>query len=134
VTVEGLRYRILVVDDERAVRAGLRRLLEGLDADVEEAGSGEEALASLTPGRWDLILLDISLPGMSGLVALEQIQLLCPGLPVAIVSGMGVDPYAGEALRRGAAAFVSKDRAHTDLLDVVRRLLSTTRVGGQGAT
>jgi CheY-like chemotaxis protein len=122
------KARILVVDDDEDVRSRMRRLLASLDAVVEESASAEDAMVEIARAEWDLVLLDVQLPGMDGLTALPQIGHLRPTLPVVIVSGMPADPYAQVARERGAAHYLGKDRIAEQLLDVVRGLLHGTKV------
>lgn len=124
--------RVLIADDHALVRSGIRLLLESL-RDVEvvaEAGDGLEALALVRSKRPDILLLDITLPGLNGLVLLDRIRSL-PDKPRVIVLSMHSGPeYVARALNAGAAGYLLKDSAFAELalaLDVVsmqRRYLS----------
>ncbi|HEV3140561.1 MAG TPA: response regulator transcription factor, partial [Vicinamibacterales bacterium] len=80
--------RILLVDDHPIVRCGIRQILvEGLAAvSVGEASDGAQAMASLRSGDWDLVVLDVTLPGASGLDVLKEIRRTSPNLPVLVLS------------------------------------------------
>jgi len=121
--------RILLVDDHTILRSGLRRILEdefpGLG--VGEAGHAEEALALLREGAWDLVLLDVSLPGRSGLDALPEIKALHPRLPVLMLSMFGEQQFAVRALKAGAAGYLTKERAAEELILALRTVLGGRR-------
>jgi DNA-binding NarL/FixJ family response regulator len=124
--------RILIADDHALVRSGIRLLLESLPhiEIVAEAGDGLEALALVRSERPDILLLDITLPGLNGLVLLDRIRNL-PDKPRVIVLSMHSGPeYVARALNAGALGYLLKDSAFDELalaLDAVcqqRRYLS----------
>ena len=121
--VEG-NLRVLVVDDDRALRGRLRQLLvEELPiAAVGEASSAEEALLRVKLDAWDVVVLDIHLPGRSGLDVLPTLKSVRPSCHVVVVTGLPEDPYARAALRSGAAAFLLKERAPEALAQTISRL------------
>jgi Response regulator containing a CheY-like receiver domain and an HTH DNA-binding domain len=106
--------RVLIVDDHTLVRAGLSRLLQtfdGVDV-VAEAANADQAIDLAELHRPDLVLLDLSLPGRTGLEALSDILARVPGTRVVMMS-MHDDPlHVRDALDRGAAGFVVKDARH----------------------
>jgi two-component system invasion response regulator UvrY len=116
--------RILVVDDHTVVREGIKQILAGQeDMFVEdEAESGQEALNKLTKKNYDLILLDISMPGRSGLEILEEIKLKQPKLPVLILSMHPEEQYAVRTLRAGAAGYLTKASAPQELISAIRKV------------
>lgn len=121
--------RVLIVDDHPIVRRGLRGLLQA-EPGVEfigEAGTPEDALSELERGSWDVVLLDIALPGRSGLNTLGAIRAVRPGLPILIVSGHPEDQYAVRLLRAGAAGYLTKDAAPDVLLKAVKRVATGGR-------
>ncbi len=100
--------RILIVDDEEAIRLSLRGILEDEDVQAEEAASGEEAMTRLESGGFDLVFLDIWMPGMDGLAVLDRIRQSWPDLPVVMISGHGTIETAVKALKNGANDFIEK--------------------------
>jgi two-component system, NarL family, invasion response regulator UvrY len=113
---------ILLVDDHAIVRAGLRRLLAALPADIAECASGQEALALVQAAAPDLILLDLNLPGIGGIELLRRLLRDHPGLSVLVLS-MHTEPlYAARALDAGAKGYISKNASPEELLVAVRRV------------
>lgn len=119
------KHRVLIVDDHPIVRAGLRQILaETPDLVVAgEAGDAAEALLRLRADPWDLVVLDISLPGRSGLDLLRELEQAAPDVPVLVLSVHESDEYALRALRAGAAGYLTKDRTATELVQALRILL-----------
>lgn len=115
---------ILIADDHTIVREGLKQILaETADIAVEgEASSGQEALNKVRTGNFSLVLLDISLPGMSGLDVLKQIKCLKPDLPVLILSMYPEEQYAIRTLRAGASGYLTKESAPNELLEAIRKV------------
>lgn len=113
---------LLLVDDHPVVRKGTRELLEG-ESDMQvlgEAGSGEEALAqarALTP---DVILMDVSMPGMNGIEATRAIKAEQPGVGVLVLTSYDDDAYVFALLEAGAAGYLLKNASEDDLLGAVR--------------
>ena len=103
--------RIAIVDDHAVVRAGLRQYFaEQPDLQVvAEAASGREALDIVRQGEVDVVLLDIAMPGQSGVDALAAIRARAPELPVLILSGFAEAHYATALLRLGASGYLNKD-------------------------
>lgn len=118
--------RILVVDDHALVRQGIIRILasELPGAILVEAGSGQEAIEATWKQDWDLVLLDISLPGRSGIDVLKEIKSARPKIPILVVSMHSEGQFAIRALKAGAAGYLTKDSPHETLIYAVRRLLS----------
>jgi len=113
--------RVLVVDDEQDVRLGLRLLAESLDAETRAAGSGEEALEICREWPPHLVLSDINMGGMSGVELLYVLGRECPETRVVLITGFGTIELAVEAMRRGAAHFVTKPFDNDDILDTITR-------------
>jgi len=103
-----MREPILVVDDEAGVRSSLSAILADDGYDVEAVGSGEEALAALAARRFELVLLDVWLPGADGLETLERIREGDTEIPVVMISGHGTIETAVRAVKLGARDFVEK--------------------------
>jgi len=119
-------WRVLVVDDEEAARYGMRRALGGFDYEVEEAGSVEEARHVVNARRPDLLLLDVNLPGVSGLEYLRELAAEGEGAPlVVMVTAYGSERVAVEAIKAGAYDYLSKPFEIDDLRLVVKNALET---------
>ncbi|MBI5846405.1 MAG: response regulator transcription factor [Nitrospirae bacterium] len=118
-------YKILIADDHPIVRKGLRQILEegGIVRKVEEAGSGKEAVEKVRNGSFDVALLDISMPEMSGLEALDEIKKLRPSMPVLILSIYAEEEYAVRALRSGASGYMTKKSAPDELIAAIRKIV-----------
>jgi DNA-binding NarL/FixJ family response regulator len=121
--------RILIADDYAEVRRGLGEILAEAfpEADFSEAGDGDEVLSCLANSAYALLLLDINMPGRSGLDVLRDVKRNYPQLPVIIVSGQPEDQYAARCLREGAAAYISKDKAPEELALVTKKVLDGER-------
>jgi DNA-binding NarL/FixJ family response regulator len=117
--------RILIVDDHEVVRRGLRGILTEAfpDAECGEASDSREAMGALTSATWDLVLLDINLPGRSGLEVLADLRQMQPSLPVVMLSVYPEADYAVRAIRMGAAGYLTKQTAADELLAAVRKAL-----------
>jgi len=117
--------RILLVDDSEDVRRSVRAVLAGAVADPEigEAGDAAGALAALARERWDVVLLDLSLPDRSGLQALRDIRRLYPALPVIVMSFYAEAEYAAAARAAGAVGYVAKGSAAAAIAAAVRGAL-----------
>ncbi len=113
------RLEILVVDDDPAIRSALRRALEGAGHVVQEAADAAEGLARLDPRATDVVLLDINLPGLDGLDALERFREQAPVTAVIMVTGEATLANAMRAGQRGAYDFIEKPPDLPHLLGVV---------------
>ncbi len=114
-------YRVLLADDHHLVRRGLRDLLEsqpGIEVSWE-ASSGEEALEMIKQGKPDLVVLDLTMPGMDGLEVLQSGKQLSPSTEFLILSMHFSDELAREVLRCGAIGYVLKSDADSELLTAV---------------
>jgi len=115
---------LLVVDDERAVRDSLEDILELENYQVEAVGSGEDALEALNEQDYDLLLLDIKMPGISGIEVMRQSRRQVPETKVIILTGHGSLESAIEALRSGASDYILKPYDSEDILSSIGRALS----------
>ncbi len=116
--------RILVADDHAIVREGLKQILVGVE-DMHvggEACTGKEALTKIRESNWDVVLLDISMPDKNGIDTLKQIRQERPGLPVLILSMFPEDQYAVSLLRAGAAGYLTKESAPSQLVNAIRKV------------
>jgi len=120
---------ILLVEDHHIVREGVRRILVDAFPSVHigEASSAIEAMARLTDVVWDVVLLDLSLPGRSGLDVLKDIRLAYPRLPVLIMTMHAEDQYALRAFRGGASGYITKGSGAQDLLIALNKVLAGGR-------
>jgi two-component system, NarL family, invasion response regulator UvrY len=116
--------RVFIIDDHAIVREGVKRIISDA-ADIEaagESGNGPEALpAILGGGGYDVVLLDLNLPGMDGLEVLRRIKTGKPSLPVIILSIYPEEDYALRAYREGASGYVTKGSLPSDLIKAIRK-------------
>ena len=118
--------RILIADDHAVVRRGLKQILadEFKKADFGEASNAREALDRIRKENWDTVVLDITMPGRSGLEALKEIKEARPRLPVLVLSMHPASQFARRVLAAGAWGYLTKDSAPTELvhaIDQIRR-------------
>jgi len=118
------KIRILIADDHPIVRAGFKQVLsETPDMQVtDEAGNGQEAMACVRKKKLDVVLLDISMPGRSGLEVLKELKDEKPKLPVLILSMYPEEQYAIRALRAGASGYLTKASAPNELISAIRKV------------
>ncbi|HEY8878794.1 MAG TPA: response regulator transcription factor [Roseateles sp.] len=114
--------RIGIVDDHAIVRSGLRQFLgENVDLRVTgEAGNGRDALELARAGEVDVLLMDISMPGQSGVDALSAIKTRFPDLPILILSGFPETHYATALLRQGASGYLNKECDPEEIANAIR--------------
>lgn len=115
---------IFIADDHAIVRRGIRQLIGETDDMrlVGEASDGRELLAMAETGAWDVLILDLSLPKVSGLEALRRLKERRPKLSVVVLSMYSEEQYAIPVIRAGAAAYLSKDRPGEELLAAIRKV------------
>jgi CheY-like chemotaxis protein len=119
--------RILILDDEPALRRMCAKVLARVGYQVREAGSGQEALHLLEEEIPDLLLLDIKMPDMDGLTVLGRARELAPGLVVVIITGHGSQENIAEARRHGARDVLLKPFEPGELLQSVSQALQKVR-------
>jgi len=117
------RVRILVVDDELGIREGCRRALTPHGFEVEVAENAPLGLRKLREDQFDVLLLDIMMPGMSGLEMLQQVRQLAPDIIVIIITGYATVELSVQAIQEGAHDFIAKPFTAELLLQVVNREL-----------
>jgi DNA-binding NarL/FixJ family response regulator len=117
--------RIIIADDHTVVRRGLKQILldEFPSAVIEEAADADLLLKKVFKEEWDIVISDLSMPGRSGMDALQQIKLHNPKLPVLILSVHSEEHYAIRVLKAGASGYLNKESAPEELIQAVRRLL-----------
>ena len=121
--------QILIVDDHAILRRGLKEILERefRDVSIGGAGTAEQALTQLDSEKWDLVILDITMPGRSGVDVLRHFKALRPKLPVLVLSMHPEDQYGKRVLKAGASGYMNKESAPEELIKAVRKLLSGGR-------
>lgn len=115
--------RILVVDDDQGIRRTLVEILEFEQYIVDEASDGMECVVKVKQGGYDVIIMDIKMPKLDGMEALERIQVLAPDLPIILISGHGTIDTAVEAVKKGAFDFVQKPPDLNRLLITIRNAM-----------
>lgn len=121
--------RVLLTDDHTVVRRGLKQILaeEFKRAVFGEARNAEEALDLVGKEHWDVIVLDITMPGRSGLEVMREIRRLRPSLPVLVLSVHPENQFAVRVLKLGAAGYMTKESAAEELVGAVKKVLAGGR-------
>jgi DNA-binding NarL/FixJ family response regulator len=116
--------RVLLADDHKIVRDGLKRILAA-SADIQvagEAASGDEALALVKAGDYDVAMLDMSMPGLAGIDLIKRLKLEKPKLRLLVLSMHAEHQYAARALKAGASGYLTKDSAAEQLVGALRKI------------
>jgi two-component system invasion response regulator UvrY len=121
--------KILIADDHAVVRQGLKQILadEFSRAAFGEAGTAQEAIAKVWETEWDVVVLDITMPGRSGLEVLGEIRKSRPRLPVLVLSMHPEDQFAMRVLKSGAAGYMTKESAPEALVGAIKKVLAGGR-------
>jgi two-component system invasion response regulator UvrY len=121
--------RVLIVDDHAILRRGLRELLsdEFPGSTFGEASHAGPALEQLRKKEWDVVLLDLSLPGKSGVDLLKEFKAARPRLPVLVLSAHPEDQFAVRVLKAGAEGYMTKESAPEELVSATRKILAGGR-------
>ena len=121
--------KVLIVDDHPVVRRGIRQILEDdpMTSLIDEASDGKELLTRMMNQIYDIILLDITLPGRSGLDMIGQIKKIQPSTAVLILSMHSEEMYAIKALRAGASGYISKSSIPDELMKALNKVLKGAR-------
>jgi DNA-binding NtrC family response regulator len=125
--------KILVIDDEKNIRLTLQQTLQAADTAVDTAINGEEGLQKVETADYDLVLLDLQLPGIDGLEVLQQLRQRKPHLPVMLLSAHGTVKTAVDALHSGAVDFLEKPFSPREVRDAVARALAGGQARESGA-
>ena len=120
-------HKVLVVDDDPAVRKSIDRVLTSKGYAVITAENGEEALRKLNEGKYDLVYTDIRMPGISGLELAEQVKARKPWTPVVIITGYGTDAAEARAKAAGVLSFVHKPLSPAMIEDSARDALAAPK-------
>ena len=118
--------KVLLVDDHALLRGGMRYLLRSFDADLEmdEAGNCTEALELVAASSYDLMLLDLNMPGLNGMDALAALREAAPGLPLVVLSGESDPGVVRAAIDSGAMGFIPKSSTPEVLIQALRLVLA----------
>ena len=118
--------RVLIVDDFEIVRRGLKEIFadEFLELEVGEAGTSQAALELVMKQEWELVLLDINIPGRNGLEVLEEVRRLRPRTPVLVLSAYPEEEFAIRSFKLGASGYLNKSRASDELLAAAKKVLA----------
>jgi DNA-binding NarL/FixJ family response regulator len=118
--------RILLVDDHEVMRAGARLVLSGgfPEAEFGDAATAAEGLGRLESGAWDLVVLDLAMPGRGGLELLDDVRHHWPKLPVIVLSAYPEEEFAVRCLQMGASGYVTKSAAAHEIVTACRTALS----------
>lgn len=116
--------KILIADDHAIVREGLKQIVADTSDMIvtAEASDGHEVLALISQDNYDVVVLDMAMPGLTGLDILKQIKRETPKLPVLILSVHPEDQYAVRALKAGASGYLTKERAPDELITAIRKV------------
>jgi DNA-binding NarL/FixJ family response regulator len=121
--------RVLIADDHAILRSGLKEILghELKDVVCGEAEDARQVLLQVQSGDWDLVMLDITMPGRSGLDVLKDIKAVRPKLPVLVLSMHPEDQYGKRVLKAGASGYMRKESAPDELIKAIRKVLAGGR-------
>ena len=116
--------KILIADDHALFREGLKQILQESfeDAATDQASNGYEVMDKITADDYDLLLLDIAMPGLSGLDVLKQLRLKRPKLKVLVLSMYPEGQYAVRAIKAGASGYLTKRSASDELIEAIKRV------------
>jgi DNA-binding NarL/FixJ family response regulator len=118
--------RVMIVDDHETVRRGLKEIFADAFPKMEagEATHSREALELILTQDWDIILLDISIPGQGGLMVLEEMKRLRPSIPVLVLSAYSEEEFAIRSLKLGASGFLNKSQTSDVLVEAAKKVMS----------
>lgn len=116
--------RVMLADDHLLVREGIKQLLAAA-ADIQvaaEAGNGDEALSQVKAADFDVVVLDMSMPGLAGIDLVKRVKLEKPKQKILVLSMHGEQQYAARALKAGASGYLTKDSASAQLVGAIRKI------------
>lgn len=117
--------RVLIADDHAVVRRGIREILSEVEpVQLGEAADAHELVEQLRSQHWDILILDITMPGKSGLELLKELKQERPKLPVLVLTVHPESQYAVRVLRAGAAGYMTKESAPEELVTAVRKIVA----------
>jgi two-component system invasion response regulator UvrY len=118
--------RVLIGDDHAIIRSGLKQILseEKNSFFYGEAENGQSVLDKIQKEKWDIVVLDISMPGLSGIETLKEIKKLKPKLPVLVLTVHSEDQFALRSIKSGAAGYLKKDAAPDELITAIHKIVN----------
>ena len=119
-------FQVMIADDHAVVRRGIRQILEETPdfRGAGEASNAEELIGKLGKGRWDVVILDLNMPGRSGLDVLKDLRKRWPRLPVLVLSMHDERQFAVRVIKAGASGYVNKDSATEEMVLALRKVMS----------
>ncbi|HWV62863.1 MAG TPA: response regulator transcription factor [Oxalicibacterium sp.] len=115
--------RVFIADDHAIIRDGLKQIISFSNMEVAgEAGDGDEVLQKVRTMQFDVLVLDMSMPGKSGIALIQQIKAIRPALPILVLSMHQESQYAVQAMRAGAAGYITKNTASSQLIEGIRKV------------
>jgi two-component system invasion response regulator UvrY len=122
-------HKILLVDDHPIVRHGIKQVLAGAfqPAVIGEAATAEEGLNEIRSTEWDVLVLDLTLPGTSGLDLLKDLRRERPGMPILVLTMHPAEQFARRAMHAGAAGYLTKDSPPAELVKAINELMAGRR-------
>ena len=124
---------VLIVDDERSIRVSLRTILSGLGFVIVEAARGEEALSLVRTAQFDVVLLDINMPGIGGIEVCRTMRRTAPRLPIVMLTVQGSEDRKVEALDAGADDYITKPFQLRELIARLRAAVRRSKIAGEDA-
>ena len=122
------KSKVLIVDDEKEIRDSLEMLLTSEGLGVDTVASGEEGVRAIEGNLYDLVLLDVMLPGRSGLEIQEEVKSIDPTLPVVIITAMASIETAVEAIRAGAHDYITKPWNNEKLITIIKNAIKQRKL------
>jgi DNA-binding NarL/FixJ family response regulator len=123
---ENTMIKIIIADDHAIVRKGLKQILEETPDLIvaDEASNGQEVIDMVKKNNYDVVILDMTMPGKGGVDTLKELKISKPDTPVLVLSVHPEEQYAMRVLKSGAAGYVNKESAPNELIDAIRRVAS----------
>jgi DNA-binding NtrC family response regulator len=126
------KKNILIIDDEKNIRFTLKQTLESLELNIEDAINGEEALKKIREKKYNLLLLDLKMPGIDGMDVLRIVAEKWPDIKIIIITAHGTIDSAVEAMKLGAVDFLQKPFAPAAIRELVSNVLERDLISGEG--
>jgi two-component system, NarL family, invasion response regulator UvrY len=118
--------RVLIGDDHAIIRSGLKQILseENNSFSYGEAANGQSVLDKISKEKWDIVILDISMPGLNGIETLKEIKKVKPKLPVLVLTVHSEDQFALRSIKSGASGYLTKDAAPAELIKAINKIVT----------